>query len=98
MMEINLVALPDVLKMVSHEVRWKLLQLLAHSDYRVHDLVGRLQLPQNLVSYHLKQLLLGQLVTERRSDADERSIFYSLVVEHIQDVYLFAGETLHPAF
>ncbi|WP_242527263.1 metalloregulator ArsR/SmtB family transcription factor [Ktedonosporobacter rubrisoli] len=97
MMETLLVSLPDVLKMVSHEVRWKLLQLLAHSDYRVQDLVGRLQLPQNLVSYHLKQLRQGQLVTERRSSADERSIFYSLDVEHFQSLYLAAGETLHPA-
>ncbi len=96
-METLLVALPDVLKLVSHEVRWKLLQLLAHSDYRVQDLVGRLQLPQNLVSYHLKQLRQGQLVTERRSSADERSSFYSLDVQHFQSLYLAAGETLHPA-
>lgn len=95
-METLLVSLPDVLKMVSHEVRWKLLQLLAHSDYRVQDLVGRLQLPQNLVSYHLKQLRQGKLVTERRSSADERSIFYHLDVEHFQSLYLAAGETLHP--
>ena len=39
---------PSVLKLVSHEVRWNLLQLLAHSDYRVHDLVEQLKLPQNL--------------------------------------------------
>lgn len=96
-METLLVALPDVLKMVSHEVRWKLLQLLAHSDYRVQDLVSRLQLPQNLVSYHLKQLRQGQLVTERRSSADERSIFYRLDVQHFQSLYLAAGSTLHPA-
>ena len=96
-METLLVTLPDVLKLVSHEVRWKLLQLLAHSDYRVQDLVGRLQLPQNLVSYHLKQLRQGHLVTERRNNADERSIFYSLDVEHFQSLYLAAGEALHPA-
>jgi protein-tyrosine-phosphatase/DNA-binding transcriptional ArsR family regulator len=83
--------------LIAHEVRWNLLQLLAHSDYRVHDLVGRLHLPQNLVSYHLKQLRQGQLVTERRSSADERSIFYSLQVEHFQRLYLSAGEMLHPA-
>lgn len=96
-METLLLPLPDVLKLASHEVRWHLLQLLAHSDYRVQDLVGKLQLPQNLVSYHLKQLRQGQFVTERRSSADERSIFYSLDVEHFQSLYLAAGETLHPA-
>lgn len=96
-MEDVLVHPPRVLKLMAHEVRWNLLHLLAHSDYRVHDLVGRLHLPQNLVSYHLKQLRQGQLVTERRSSADERSLFYSLELEHVQHLYLSAGEMLHPA-
>ncbi len=96
-MESILLPLPDVLKQVSHEVRWNLLQLLSHSDYRVQDLVGKLKLPQNLISYHLKQLRQGQLVTERRSSADERSIYYSLDVERFQGLYLAAGSTLHPA-
>lgn len=96
-MEGLLVPLPGVLKLVAHEARWNLLQLLAHSDYRVHDLVGKLQLPQNLVSYHLKQLRQGQLVTERRSSADERSVFYSLDVELLHALYMAAGENLHPA-
>lgn len=92
-----LVPLPGVLKLVAHEARWNLLQLLAQSDYRVHDLVAKLQLPQNLVSYHLRQLRQGQLVTERRSSADERSVFYSLDVEQLQLLYVAAGESLHPA-
>ncbi len=96
-MENLLVPLPGVLRLVAHDVRWNLLQLLAHSDYRVHELVSTLKLPQNLVSYHLKLLRQGQLVTERRSSADERSIFYSLDVECFQGLYLTAGETLHPA-
>ena len=96
-MEDILVRPPHVLKLMTHAVRWNLLQLLAHSDYRVHDLVGRLHLPQNLVSYHLKQLRQGQLITERRSSADERSLFYSLELEHVQHLYLSAGEMLHPA-
>lgn len=96
-MEQAFLPLPAVLKMVSHEVRWKLLQLLARSDYRVHDLVAMVGLPQNLVSYHLKQLRQGQLVTDRRSSADERSLFYSLDVGGLQMMYLSAGALLHPA-
>ena len=88
---------PSVLKLVSHEVRWNLLQLLAHSDYRVHDLVEQLKLPQNLVSYHLKQLRQEHLVVDRRSSADERSVFYSLDVEQLHVRYLAAAEQLHPA-
>ena len=91
------VPLPSILKLVAHDVRWNLLQLLAHSDYRVQDLVARLGLPQNLISYHLKQLRQGQLVTERRSIADERYMFYSLNIEQLQALYRNAGTTLHPA-
>src|SRR5438105_15217706 len=96
-MEDVLVQPPNVLKLIAHAVRWNLLHLLAHSDYRVQDLVEKLKLPQNLVSYHLKRLRLGQLVTERRSSADERSVFYSLDLERLQTHYLAAGDTLHPA-
>lgn len=95
-MEDVLIQPPGVLKLVAHEVRWNLLQHLSHSDYRVNDLVERLHLPQNLVSYHLKQLRHGHLVTERRSSADERAIFYSLDLERLQMLYLAAGETIHP--
>src|SRR6266700_750945 len=87
---------PSVLKLVSHEVRWNLLHLLAHSDYRVHDLVEQLKLPQNLVSYHLKQLRQERLVTDRRSSADERSVFYSLDVEQLHVRYVAASPQLHP--
>jgi ArsR family transcriptional regulator, arsenate/arsenite/antimonite-responsive transcriptional repressor / arsenate reductase (thioredoxin) len=95
-MQDTLMQPPGILKLIAHEVRWKLLQQLAHSDYRVNELVDRLHLPQNLVSYHLKQLRHGQLVSERRSSADERAIFYSLDLKHFQDLYRAAGETLHP--
>ena len=95
-MEDVLVQPPGVLKLAAHEVRWNLLQYLSQSDYRVNDLVERLHLPQNLVSYHLKQLRHGHLVTERRSSADERAVFYSLDLKRLQELYLAAGEMLHP--
>ena len=91
------VPLPSVLKLMAHEIRWNLLQLLSQSDYRVQDLVSRLALPQNLVSYHLKQLRQGQLVSERRSVADERFVFYSLDLERFQALYRSAGAMLHPS-
>jgi protein-tyrosine-phosphatase len=96
-MEHTLVQPPEVLKLAGHPVRWNVLTALARSDYRVQDLVEQLSLPQNLVSYHLRQLREGRLVTERRSAADERAIFYQLDLERFQALYLAAGETLHPA-
>ncbi len=95
-MKDTLVQPPGVLKLVAHEVRWNLLHHLSLSDYRVNDLVERLRLPQNLISYHLKQLRQGHLVTERRSSADERAVFYSLDLKQLQDLYFAAGEMLHP--
>lgn len=96
-MDYTLVQPPEVLKLAGHAVRWNVLTSLAHSDYRVQDLVEQLSLPQNLVSYHLRQLREGQLVTERRSAADERAVFYHLDLERFQALYLAAAEMLHPA-
>jgi protein-tyrosine-phosphatase/DNA-binding transcriptional ArsR family regulator len=88
---------PEVLKLVSHEVRWNVLHLLSRSDYRVQELVERLNLPQNLVSYHLKQLREGHLVHERRSSADERALYYMLDFERLLTLYAQVAADLHPA-
>ena len=88
---------PEILKLAGHPIRWSLLTHLARSDYRVQELVTFLQLPQNLVSYHLRQLRTGNLVTERKSSADERSVYYSLDLERFRSLYLQAGKQLHPA-
>ena len=95
-MDSLLVDSPRVLKLVGHAVRWNLVQHLSHSDYRVQDLVGKLQLPQNLVSYHLKQLRHGNLVTERRSSADSRDIYYSLDLQTLRQHFLATGAAIHP--
>ncbi len=87
---------PSVLKLVAHEIRWAVIRELARSDYRVQELVERLQLPQNLVSYHLRKLREGHLVTERRSSADEREVYYHLDLEQFQERYLAAGSLIHP--
>lgn len=88
---------PAILKLIAHEIRWTLLCHLAYSDYRVQELVAKLQLPQNLVSYHLRQLRSGSLITERRSSADERSIYYSLDLAQLLTLYLSVADDLHPA-
>lgn len=88
---------PEILNLAGHPIRWSVLMRLARSDYRVQELVAFLQLPQNLVSYHLRQLRAGNLVTERKSSADERSIYYSLDLEQFRVLYVQAGSQLHPA-
>ena len=85
---------PEVLKLAGHPIRWSVLTRLARSDYRVQELVAFLQLPQNLVSYHLRQLRAGNLVTERKSSVDERSVYYSLDLEQFRMLYIQAGSHL----
>lgn len=88
---------PDFLKLLAHDVRWQLLAALAESDRRVQELVALLQRPQNLVSYHLRLLREGQVVTERRSSADRRDVYYSLDLDYLRALYLESGQALHPA-
>ena len=88
---------PTLLKLLAHEVRWQLLTALAYSDYRVQELVIRLQKPMNLISYHLRLLRMAAIVHERRSTADARDVYYSLDLTHFQAVYKSAVESLHPA-
>jgi ArsR family transcriptional regulator, arsenate/arsenite/antimonite-responsive transcriptional repressor / arsenate reductase (thioredoxin) len=88
---------PTVFVLLAHEIRWRLLQALALSDYRVQELVNVVGRPLNLVSYHLKQLREHQLVSERRSSADARDVYYHLDLERLHTLYLTSGEALHPA-
>ncbi len=88
---------PDFLKLLAHELRWNLLTALSRSDHRVQELVELLGQPMNLVSYHLKQLRGQQLVSERRSSADGRDVYYSLDFEVLRACYHAAGAALHPA-
>lgn len=88
---------PAFLKLLAHELRWKILTLLARSDYCGLEIVERLHQPQNLVSYHLRLLATHQLVTERRSAADGRDIYYSLNLELLGEQYTAAALALHPA-
>lgn len=89
---------PSVLKLIAHEIRWKLLAALAYSDYRVHELGNLLQRPLNLVSYHLRLLRGASIVQEHRSSADARDVYYSLDLDRFQQMYMSAAGSLHPAF
>ncbi len=88
---------PDFLKLLAHDLRWSLVMALTRSDHRVHELVQLLHQPMNLVSYHLKQLRDQHLVTERRSSADGRDVYYSLDLDLLRTRYLATGAALHPA-
>jgi ArsR family transcriptional regulator, arsenate/arsenite/antimonite-responsive transcriptional repressor / arsenate reductase (thioredoxin) len=88
---------PGLLRTLANEVRWNILLLLGHSDYCVQEIVRALDQPSNLVSYHLRKLHEQKLVTDRRSSADSRDIYYSLDFVALRTLYFAAADSLNPA-
>jgi protein-tyrosine-phosphatase/DNA-binding transcriptional ArsR family regulator len=89
---------PGFLQLVAHPLRWRLLRELIHSDRAVWELTERLGAPQNLVSYHLRQLRDGGLVQGRRSAADGRDTYYAIDLASCEQQLRATGGALHPAF
>ena len=90
-------ALPEFVQLVGHPLRWQLVSALARSDLRVRELVVLAGEPQNLVSYHLRLLRDGGLVTSRRSSFDGRDSYYHLDLDRCAAALVDVGVALHPA-
>jgi protein-tyrosine-phosphatase len=73
------------------------LRELARSDRRVGELCALAGRRQSLVSYHLRQLRDGGVVSMRRSAADGRDSYYVLDLERCGELLSSAGASLHPA-
>ena len=84
------------LELLAHQIRWRLLCELTLSDRRVNELVALVGEPQNLVSYHLGVLRRHRLVSERRSSADARDVYYRFEHERFRAGFLASGSRLHP--
>src|SRR3954464_14636294 len=87
---------PRFLRLASHPLRWRLLSELARSDRRVGELCDLAGRRQSLVSYHLRQLRDGGLVSLRRSAADGRDTYYVLDLGRCGELLRSAGVSLHP--
>jgi len=88
---------PAFVRLAANPLRWRLLTRLAGSDYRVRELVTLLDEPQNLVSYHLRLLRDGGLVTSTRSTFDGRDAYYHLDLDRCATALADTGAALHPA-
>jgi protein-tyrosine-phosphatase/DNA-binding transcriptional ArsR family regulator len=88
---------PGFVRLAAHPVRWRLLAALAEGDHRVRELVARTGEPQNLVSYHLRLLRAGGLVTATRSSFDGRDSYYHLDLDRCAAALAETGAALHPA-
>jgi ArsR family transcriptional regulator, arsenate/arsenite/antimonite-responsive transcriptional repressor / arsenate reductase (thioredoxin) len=87
---------PRFLRLAGHPLRWRLLSELAGSDRRVGELCELAGRPQSLVSYHLRQLRDGGVVSARRSAADGRDSYYILDLARCGELLSNAGAALHP--
>ncbi|MFI7041675.1 ArsR family transcriptional regulator [Microbispora rosea] len=90
-------ALPAFVRLAAHTLRWRLLTELAVGDLRVRELMTLVGAPQNLVSYHLRLLRDGGLVTATRSSHDGRDSYYRLNLDRCAQALAGAGAALHPA-
>jgi len=84
----------DTLKLLADDTRWRVIKELRHSDRQVGELVERLNLPQNLASYHLGLLRQAGLVEMHRSEADARVLYYGLDLVAVQKAYEQIGASL----
>jgi protein-tyrosine-phosphatase/DNA-binding transcriptional ArsR family regulator len=87
---------PPFLRLMGHPVRWRLVRELMHSDRAVSELRQLVDEPQSLVSYHLRQLREGGLVSRRQSSADRRDSYYAIDLPACQRLLRAAGDALHP--
>ena len=88
---------PSFVRLAAHPLRWQLLRELVRSDRAVRELMTLTDEPQSLVSYHLRLLREGGLVTSRRSSADGRDSYYAIDLSACRDALQSAGGALHPA-
>ncbi|WP_262401572.1 ArsR family transcriptional regulator [Actinomadura sp. CNU-125] len=89
-------ATPPFVRLAAHPLRWRLLTELAAGDLRVRELTALTDAPQNLVSYHLRQLRDGGLVAAHRSSFDGRDSYYRLDLDRCAQALADTGTALHP--
>lgn len=86
----------EFLRLLAHDIRWRLLGELTRSDRRVNELVALINERPNLVSYHLSVLRKHRLVSDHRSSADARDIYYRFEQERFREGFLASGSRLYP--
>ena len=81
-------------KAVGDETRLAILRRLSLTDLRGGDMVEWLDIPHNALSYHLKYLRDLGLVSDHRSSADARDIYYQLDLRRLRGLFAALGDTL----
>src|SRR2546430_17171600 len=87
---------PRSLQVLADPHRWAIVRHLARSDRRVGELTQLVGEPQNLVSYHLRELRDAGLVSSRRSSFDGRDAYYRVDLARCRDLLCAAVAALQP--
>ncbi len=85
-----------MLGLLAHDLRWKIVGMLAASDLRAGELVARTGQAPSLVSYHLGRLRDAGLLTVRRSAADGRDAYYALDLDTLGHAVDGMAARIHP--
>ncbi|MBC7233539.1 MAG: winged helix-turn-helix transcriptional regulator [Chloroflexi bacterium] len=85
--------LAAALRAIADETRLRILDFLATGEQCVCDITQALGLSQPLASYHLAVLREAGLVHVRR---DARWMYYSIHLEHLQDVIASCQQLFNP--
>lgn len=85
------------MQLIADPLRWQILKELGESDRRVAELCQLVGRPQSLVSYHLRELRNGGLVSARQSAADGRDTYYRPNIARCTEGLSASGVALHPA-
>ena len=88
----NLEQTVSFLKVVSEENRLKILCILQKQEMCVCDIWQYLDLPQNLVSHHLKVLKNFKLVDSRK---ESTKVIYSINQKNINKYYLLLSHYIN---
>ncbi len=87
---------PEIIKLLSNDLRWNILRALSRSDLRVLEICERLGQSQNLVSYHVQKLSEAGLVIEHPSIADGREIYYGIHFSQVREQLQAVENLLYP--
>jgi len=82
----------ELLKVVAHPVRLRLLALLVDNEYSVGQLAEKLHLEPAIVSQHLRLLRMREVVAARREGV---SVLYRLGEEKLRTVLECLDQCLH---
>lgn len=76
--------LASMLKVLADETRLRIFALLTSGELCVCEIVDLLDIPQSLVSNHLRVLRRAGLVRARRDEVDNRWVYYSPIPEAVE--------------